>query len=142
VHRLAYCVRLLSVPTMSGELTLTNSISLYERLGGDGAIKAVVDRFYQRVTGDPDLAPYFTGVNLTQLRRHQAAFVSQATGGPTDYAGRDMATTHAGLNITGPAFDHVVGHLAETLREFQVRPGEIDEVVALLGPLREQVVTA
>jgi hemoglobin len=121
---------------------LSSPSSLYERLGGDGAIKAAVDRFYQRATGDPDLAAYFAGVDLAQLRRHQAALISQATGGPTDYDGRDMVTAHAALHITGPAFDRVVGHLVETLRELQVPPREIDEVGVVLGPLREQIVTA
>ncbi len=121
---------------------MSSPISLYERLGGDGAIKVVVDRFYQRVTGDPDLAAHFASVDLARLRRHQAALIAQATGGPTGYDGRDMATAHAALDISGPAFDRVVGHLLETLRELQVPPREIDEVGVVLGPLREQIVTA
>jgi hemoglobin len=121
---------------------LTDARNLYERLGGEGTIKAVVDRFYQRVTTDPDLAGYFEGVDMTRLRRHQAAFVSQAIGGPTDYEGREMAAAHKDLGISGPAFDRVVGHLVETLREMGVPPGEVGEVAAVLSPLREQIVTA
>jgi len=120
---------------------LTDTSSLYDRLGGDGAIKAVVDRFYERVTGDPDLAGYFADADLIGLRRHQAAFISQAIGGPTGYDGRDMALAHKGLGITGPAFDRVVEHLVETLRELGVPQGEIGEVGAILSPLREQIVT-
>jgi hemoglobin len=120
---------------------LTTASSLYDRLGGEGAVKAVVDRFYQRVTGDPDLAGYFADADLAQLRRHQAAFLSQAVGGPIGYDGRDMAAAHKGLGITGPAFDRVVEHLVETLQEFRIPPGEIGEVGAVLGPLREQIVT-
>jgi hemoglobin len=121
---------------------LTNTLSLYERLGGEGTIRAVVDRFYERVVADPELAGYFGGVDLNRLRRHQAAFISQAIGGPTDYDGQDMAAAHAGLGISGPAFDRVVGHLVETLRELGVPPAEIGEVGAVLSPLREPIVTA
>ena len=115
---------------------------LYERLGGEGAIQAVVDRFYERVTADPDLASYFAGVDMTRLRRHQAAFLCQATGGPVTYTGQDMAAAHAAVGITGAALDRVVEHLVETLQEAQVPPAEIAEVGAALGPLREHIVTA
>jgi hemoglobin len=121
---------------------LTDASSLYDRLGGAAAIDAVVDRFYQRVTGDPDVAGYFTDADLARLRRHQAAFVSQAVGGPPGYGGRDVALAHKGLGVTGPAFDRVVEHLVETLRELEIRPAEIGEVGAILSPLREQIVTA
>jgi hemoglobin len=115
---------------------------LYERLGGEGAIHAVVARFYERVTADPDLVSYFAGVDLTRLRHHQAAFLSQATGGPVSYTGRDMAAAHAGLGVTGAAFDRVVDHLVAALQEARVPPAEIAEVAVALGPLREHVVTA
>jgi hemoglobin len=120
---------------------LTESSSLFARLGGDGAVKAVVDRFYQRVIDDPDLAAYFAGVELSVLRRHQVAFISQATGGPADYDGLEMKAAHERLSVTGPAFDRVVEHLVATLQEKGIPPGEIEEVGAVLGPLREQIVT-
>src|SRR5438552_2795339 len=78
--------------------------TLYERLGGGAAIRSVVDRFYQLVLADDELRPYFAGTDLTALRRHQALFVSQVTGGPAAYAGRDMAVAHAGLGIDDAAF--------------------------------------
>ena len=38
---------------------LENSITLYEKYGGEDTIKALVESFYDRVLKDPELAPEF-----------------------------------------------------------------------------------
>lgn len=116
--------------------------TLYDRLGGDGAVRSVVDRFYELVTADPALRPYFAGVDMSALRRHQTLFVSQVAGGPVAYEGRDMARAHAGLHIDDAAFGRVAGHLATSLREHQVGEAEIDEVLAAVGGLHDAIVQA
>ena len=121
-------------------MTETTTQSLYERLGGGSAIRSVVDRFYELVLVDPVLRPFFAGVDLARLRRHQALFISQVAGGPADYDGREMVVAHAGRGIDDDAFDRVATHLVESLREHGVRPAEIDEVVAAVGGLRGEVV--
>ena len=116
--------------------------TLYDKLGADAGITKAVDEFYTRVVADPDLAPFFSGVDMTALRRHQVAMLSAATGGPTQYTGRDMQTAHAGLGITDAHFDRVVEHLAGTLADLGVDQETIGEVAAALTPLRSAIVTA
>src|SRR5438874_9786238 len=93
--------------------------SMYERIGGSPAIREAVDRFYRRVLADPDLAGYFGG-ELTELKRHQAALLTQVLGGPSAYTGRDLAAAHAGLDITPEHFQRVVFYLVGTLWELEV----------------------
>lgn len=116
--------------------------TLYERLGAENAIRAAVDEFYVRVIADPSLVGYFATTDLTSLRRHQVAMLSQATGGPREYTGAEMGRAHAGLAITDEAFTAVVGHLVGTLQDLGVQQPEVDEVVAALAPLRSVIVTA
>lgn len=116
--------------------------TLYQRLGAEDAIRAAVDEFYVRVVADPLLAPYFTGTDMTSLRRHQVAMLSQATGGPRHYSGAEMDRAHASLAVTDEAFTAVVGHLVDTLQHLGVQQVEVDEVVAALGPLRSAIVSA
>lgn len=116
--------------------------TLYERLGAGNAIRAAVDEFYVRVIADPLLTGYFASTDMTSLRRHQVAMLSQATGGPREYSGADMGLAHAGLAITDEAFTAVVGHLVGTLQGLGVQQQEVDEVVAALAPLRSVIVTA
>jgi hemoglobin len=116
--------------------------TLFTKLGGEGAIRAVVDAFYERVLGDPDLAPYFADVDMATLRRHQFEMIASATGGPVTYTGRDMAAAHAGKNITSADFDKVVGHLVATLQSLGVDDDSIGQVGAVLLPLKPEIVAA
>jgi hemoglobin len=116
--------------------------TLYDKLGADVGITKAVDEFYQRVVADPDLASFFSGVDMPTLRRHQVAMLSAATGGPAQYTGRDMETAHAGLGITDAHFDRVVEHLAGTLADLGVDNETIGEVAAALTPLRSAIVSA
>lgn len=57
------------------------SETLYERLGGEDAIAAVVDEFYDRVVADEQVAYYFEDVDMQQQRAHQTQFISSVAGG-------------------------------------------------------------
>jgi hemoglobin len=116
-------------------------VSIYDAIGGRPAVDAAVSDFYQRVLADPSLSPYFAGVDVDRLKRHQRAFIGVALGGPAVYAGRDMATAHAGLDITSEAFDAVVQHLAATLTSLGVPDATIGEIAEALVPLKGDIVT-
>ena len=116
--------------------------SAYDSLGAENGLRSAVDEFYDRICADRSLAPYFAGVDLPTLKRHQVDMLSGATGGPRRYSGRDMAAAHAGLNITDEAFDRVVGHLNATLVETGADDSAIRAVLGALTPLRLSIVTA
>jgi hemoglobin len=115
-------------------------MSLYERLGRDVGIRTAVDDFYRRLLGDPQLAPYFDGVDLNRLRAHQAKLLVQVTGGPVGYDGRELAEAHDGLRITEGDFDAVVAHLVETLTDLGAAPADIAQVGAALTAHRDEIV--
>ena len=117
-------------------------MTLYERLGEEVGIRTAVDDFYVRVVADPQLAPFFEGIDLARLRRHQTALLVQVTGGPVEYSGRDLAAGHAGLGITPADFDRVVGHLVATLTALGVSSEDIGDVGAALTAHRDEIVTA
>lgn len=104
-------------------------------------VKAVVTVFYDRVLADDSLAPWFEGVDLGRLRAHQRAFLAAALGGPDLFAGRDMATAHAGMDIDDDAFDAIVEHLATSLHDLDVVDDVVELVRERLEPLRGQIVT-
>ncbi len=39
-------------------------MSIYDSIGGAGAVRAAADDFHARVLADPRLAPFFTGTDL------------------------------------------------------------------------------
>lgn len=117
-----------------------SEMSLYERIGGEPAISAAVDRFYERVLSDPDLKNFFNSVSMPRLKAHQHAFLSQALGGPRQYSGASMRDAHARLPIEQRHFDGVAIHLVETLRELGVSEEIIAAIAAALTPLSAQIV--
>jgi hemoglobin len=114
-------------------------MSIYDEIGGAGAVAAAVDDFYRRVLEDSTLAPYFTGADVRRLKGHQRAFIAAAIGGPEPYLGRNMAEAHARLEITPADFDRVVGHLVETLAGLGVPEATIGAIGETLAPLKSQI---
>jgi hemoglobin len=117
-------------------------ISIYERIGGESAVSAAVDRFYERVLADPELKDFFNGISMSKLKAHQFAFLSQALGGPKQYSGASMRDAHSRLAIEQRHFDGVAVHLVETLRELGISEEIIGTIAAALTPLAPQIVNA
>jgi len=118
------------------------SESLYDRIGGEAAVMAAVDLFYQKVISDELTRPFFAGLDLEAQVKKQVSFMTWAFGGPTEYKGRDLRTAHAGLvkNGLGDAhFDAVAGHLVATLTELGVAPALIQEAIGIVGSQRDAV---
>lgn len=94
-----------------------SSPTLYERLGGERAIEAVIGDFYDRVLADPLLAPFFEGVERDRLRRMQREFFAAALGGPIRYTGRPLTVVHAGRGIRTRHLARFLEHLTATLAD-------------------------
>ena len=75
-----------------------------------------------------------------RLKKMLVDQVCEATGGPCSYTGRGMRETHDGMKVTAGEFDALVGDLVATLDEFEVPKQEQDELLGLLGPLRNEIV--
>ena len=120
---------------------MSETQSMYDRVGGAPAVGAVVDDFYRRVLADDKLAGYFDGVDMPGQRRHLAALISQVMGGPRQYTGRELAEAHAPLGVTDEAFDRVAGHLGGALSDNQVPPDISAALGSTVESLRDQVVT-
>ncbi len=143
IARLNEEIRLINEPVNEseiGKLFEGRDTSLYQKLGGEGTIKAVVEEFYKRVLADRALAPVFNGVDLNRLKRHQGLFISQALGGPRQYDGRTMLEAHQAFLITSKQFDLVVGHLAETLQHFKADSEDINTILTKISPLKRDIV--
>jgi len=114
--------------------------TLYERLGGLDAIKAVVEDFRDRVAGDDRINLKFARTDLARLTKMLTDQVCEATGGPCQYKGRSMKEAHAGMKVTKGEFNALVEDLVATLKQFKVPSAEQDELLAILGPLKSEIV--
>ncbi len=118
-------------------------MSLYEAIGGAAAIDAAVDRFYDKVLGDPLLAPFFASMDMESQRRKQKAFFGTVFKGQTEGVQSYMRTAHKRLvdegRIGDAHFDAVAGHLQSTLEDLTVPADLIVQVMGAAAGLRNAV---
>jgi len=81
-----------------------------------------------------------TPENVALFKTHMVQFVGQATGGPQVYEGQDMATAHAGMQITNEEFDRLAGHLEAALDAYSVPDAEKQELFAIVETTRSAIV--
>ena len=116
--------------------------TLFDRIGGSGAVDAAVNSFYDKVMADPLLKDFFAGTDMTRQKQMQRSFLTLAFGGPNQYTGRGLRAAHGKAVEQGLGdahFDAVVGHLAKTLTELQVPQALIGEVAAVAESVRADV---
>jgi hemoglobin len=113
--------------------------SLFERLGGTGAVTAVVEDFSARCAKDARINSKFARTDIPRLRSMLIDQVSEATGGPAKYTGRDMKTAHIDMGVTTAEFNALVEDLVATLNKFGVGKREQDELLGILGPLKSDI---
>jgi hemoglobin len=114
--------------------------TLYDRLGGEPAVGAVVSEFYDRVLADERVCHHFEDVDMADQRSHQTKFLSAVTGGPMRYEGDEMDVAHEGLAITDADFDAVAEHLDDALREFDVDDADRGAVLEAVEAYRDATV--
>lgn len=137
------------------------TLTLYERLGGEEGITAIVDDFVPRAIQDPrvnwerkgvkrggflfrrDPGPIWdsTPQNVSVVKKHMIQFLSLATGGPARYDGKEMKASHSGMEITNAEFDAAIGDLKATLDRLQIADREQKELLAIVETTRPQVVS-
>jgi len=114
--------------------------SLYERLGGKKAIAAVVDQFVANVAADKRINKFFAKTNIPRLKQLLVDQICEASGGPCKYTGRSMKETHRGMGIGNKDWDALVEDLVKALNKMKVPRQEQNELFALLGPMKSDIV--
>lgn len=128
---------------------MTNSETLYDRLGGTyaiaGAVDVLVDRLFVNAAvnaNDAVHAHHGIAANAPGYKFLVTAWSIEAAGGPKCYPGLDMTKAHATLGIDDQGFDAVSMEIAATLSFLGVPAPEHAEFMAIIQNYRPQVVTA
>ncbi len=116
--------------------------TLYERLGGEGAVNAAVDIFYRKVLSDDRINEYFEDVDMDAQAAKQKSFLTMVFGGPNNYTGKDMREGHKHLverGLNDSHVDAVIENLGATLKELGVGDADIQEVADIANSVRDDV---
>ena len=120
--------------------------ALWDRLGGEAAVRAVVKDFVLAAAPDPKVNFFRNGqykldaAGVDKLQKLLVEMISSATGGPLKYSGRSMKESHKGMKITEAEFGALAGHLVATLKNYKVPQAEIDELVAIVASTKGDIV--
>src|SRR5262249_30347915 len=99
--------------------------------------------FIAQALADPRIKRLFDGLSSDSKGRFRQRVVEQfcaVTGGPCVYTGRTMKEGHAGIGITEADRNAAAGHLVASLDKFKVPEKEKNEFLALLGPMKPDIV--
>lgn len=133
--------------------------TLYDRLGGDQAIAALVDDFSTRIIADPQvnlerkgvtlgglslhrgqsMEWQATGQNLENFKKYTRQFIALKTGGPTEYEGPELKAISKDRHFTNAEFDAAIGDLKQTMDKLKIPSQEQKELIAIVESTRTQI---
>jgi hemoglobin len=120
--------------------TMSETSSIYDRIGGEPGIERLVDSFYERVLADAELKSYFEHAPMDKLRSMQREFFAAAAGGPIAYTGRPLRQVHRPLAISRREFQRFTEHLIETLETFEgISRQDILDVIARVNLYADEI---
>ena len=122
---------------------MSETRTLYVRLGGYDAIAAVADDLVARLRSDAQLGRFWAHRGEDGIRREKQLlvdFLCASAGGPLYYTGRDMATSHKGMGISEGDWQILIGHVNATLDKFSVPAPERQEVLAFVNSTKADMV--
>lgn len=99
-----------------------NDRTLYEELG-DERLRAIIDRFVDRIADDVMIGFFFRKVDRARLKQREYEHAAKHLGADDDqvrYTGRPLDVAHAPHRIMGGQFMRRLKLLRDTLEEHQV----------------------
>ena len=119
-----------------------SSASLYERLGGEAKIRAIVTDLLALHKQNPVIATRYNNAEKSdsEIVGLVVDLLGSATGGPQQYTGMDMTTAHKGMNCSEAEFVAVLDDLLAALSKHDIGELEKAEVLALNYALKDEIV--
>src|ERR1051325_999309 len=94
--------------------------TLYDTLGGEVALRRVIERFIDRVFDDVMIGYLFRAADRARVKEKEFEHAAEHLGGPVTYSGRLPAAAHAPHHIPGGQVRRGGPLLKETLSELHV----------------------
>ena len=115
--------------------------TLYERLGGADGIARLVDDAVDAHLENPLVKTRFENAgDIEHAKRMSCEFVAAGSGGPETYTGRDMHTTHKGMNISEQEYLAVVDDILGAMDRNGLGEEEKNDVIAILYSLKGEII--
>ena len=122
------------------------SAILFERLGGIEGIRKIVDDVVEAHMKNPAICARFLPYKeqpekLAVIKQHTVEFFSAGSGGAVNYTGKDMPTTHKGMNINQAEYMCVVDDILLVLDQHKATDDTKKDVLAILWSLKDMIIS-
>lgn len=114
--------------------------AMYETFHGEAGVTRIANGFVDRVLADPRLIPAFAAVDEQRFRRTIREQFCYLLGGPCDYTGRDMASSHQDVGGQATDFAAIVENLQAAMAAEGVPFAAQNRFLAKLAPMRRDTV--
>ncbi|WP_372625529.1 group 1 truncated hemoglobin [Arsukibacterium sp.] len=113
--------------------------ALYQRLGADQGINAIVDGLLFEIEHDDRIVHHFSDTDISRFRAMLAEQLCDLSGGPCQYSGSTMQESHTGFNITLADYDALVEGLIKVMQRQQISIADQNALLALLAPMYRDI---
>ena len=114
-------------------------MSLYDELGGEPKLRAIIDDFVDRCFADTMIGFLFSRAERERIKQFEVQHAARALGADIRYEGRPLHEAHAPHRILGGQFDRRRQILIETLVDHQVPEAVREHWIAHQDSLRHLV---
>jgi hemoglobin len=114
--------------------------TLYDSMGGEPALRSAVEHFADLVQTDDRINFTFAEADMSKFKKLIFEQLCNLSGGPCQYTGRDMRTSHAKLNINNAEFNALAEDLYMALDRAGIPYRLQNKLMALLAPMQHDIV--
>lgn len=98
---------------------------LFENLGGTNGISSIVEDVVEAHINNPAISARFLPYKeqpekLAVIKQHTIDFFRAGSGGSVTYSGRDLPTTHKGMNISPAEYIYVIDDIMQVLGKHKI----------------------
>ncbi len=116
-------------------------IAVYREFGEEAGLTKLMDVFMEKLLADPRMRPFFENSDQTKVKRHLVEQFCVILGGNCRYSGRDMKSTHAGMNINRSNFNALVEDLQWAMNKQGISFRAQNKLLAKLAPMHREIET-
>lgn len=110
-----------------------SSQNLYQQLGGEETVDAVVYDLIVRIADDDRVVERFHNVDIDRFKQGLEEYICHVSGGPCDYTGDSMRVVHAGHQYTDTEFNAIVELLIDAMEAKDVPVSAQNRLLAKLA---------
>lgn len=122
-----------------GPRSTKTSQTLYNRMGGEEKLDAIVDGVYKLMRDDKVIGKQFARFRLERLKDRTVDYLRGEFGGP-EYTSSDLWISHSHLAVRNDWYDIMMKYYVKMLKKVRMPKAETEEILESLEKMRKPIV--